>query len=399
MLVRNILLISAFLAISIGHTTELTIRKIEVKGNTFTKAERILGFAKEISEGQIRDSLELEENAGRIKERLEITLWFDSVGVSLASNEKDARSVDVIIEVKEGFLYLLWGGDLYAAIGKANFDRNGSMALLELGTNRQRLSAKANFTCTNFYGVAAVGDTERTILQNDLSYLSVKYAGLWLGMGLYSAHDITTEISVDNYFLLSDNFERIDRYSDLGVRMAVDKRSDLFSSYKGYFALGRATWQTKQGNIAADVDLRKYLAACSRKSKLAFRIKGLGIAGENVSGYNLVSLDGIDGIRIPGRKEMIGRFGLLGQVEFRLQCCQLDLFRLGQCLVEPAFFADIGRTSQNLRELINTNSVLYGAGLGLRCWFGSPILMPLRIEAGLNKNGDPILLFDLVSPF
>ncbi len=381
------------LLFSISPLNALVINWIKVVGISHTREETILEIAKELKEGKEYTSSELKKIKDRIEERLKNTTWFYSGKVFTFPVKDNEEKVNIIIEVEEGFLWRFSGGNAYGGLGKANIWGEGEKIYGEIGYNRQRIIFEKLFAGTSLLLNTSIGNVNTKIYSNSVE-LDCQRVGFDIKTFYLFNWDFKAYLNGGYGVDFSSTYEKLHEDYYTGTGFLIDRRNDFFSSSKGYLIDIYYKWldfSYSRGGI----DIRKYFMIFQNVN-LALRGQFI-LQDENSPFYYSLTTYGIDGIR-RGQKIDGGNILLQFNTELRWKFFNTTLFSTFATSFELTTFFDTGRVYENLNSLSMENFNL-AYGLGLRIYFDIPVYLPVRIEAGWDKEGKSGLFFEVSSPF
>lgn len=385
-------IISFLLILNLGHG--LIVNKIKITGNSYTDSSVILYFALELKEGKEYTESELSNLASRIEERLKNTGWFYNakVYISQASRGEDYRNV--IIEVEEGFLYRFYGGNAYGGFGMDNLSGKGDAYRLELGYNRQLLRFTKLFPSFNTQIKGDLGNLNTTIYSNDRE-VNIQSAGIKSDIFYFLNPDFAFYLG-DEYrknFDISYNYLFDSYYPETGI--VLDKRNKKFSPSKGYY-LDLNYRYLSFSYHRFGIDARFF---ASLFENLTFATRLIFITEEvNVPYFYNLSIIGIDGVRA-NYSDSVGTSLVQANFEMRWQFYSVRLFSMINTIFELTAFLDAGKAFGDFEKIKEVENYAIATGLGLRIFFDNPVFLPVRLEAGFDKNFKLAFYFDVSYPF
>ena len=384
--------------ISLGDS--LKINQIKVIGNKHTKTETILGIVKDLFiKSSYYDEESLRKAAKRGEERLQNTTWFYSAHIYV-SPTKRKNFYNIVIEVKEGFLWRFYGGNNYFAFGKDNIWGNGEKFIAELGLKRQDVSIRINPISPSLFFNTYIGNI------NDVYYTKENCVPVGIQkIGIKT--EIEYRINWDIFFTMQLGYHRVYNisYKHLfdtfyeRVKFIIDKRNDIFSSTKGYYFLLALTRYNRiclenYTEVRYFFPITRELIICS-KLTLAWQSPEI----RDVYKFNIVGITGLRNDKYD--TGMVGNVEVLNNLEIRYRILSVSFAGIFNSALEPVVFFDIGRCFRKLEDVAEVPLKDYPVvfGLGVRVLFYAPIFLPVRIEVGWNKASEPTIFLSLSMPF
>ena len=329
----------------------------------------------------------LNRLAKRAKQRLDMSSWFYSSDVTVTPTKRGKDYRNVVIEVKEGFLYRFYGSYAYGVFGKENIWGNGERVMLEMGYNRQLVQVGLprlgkyflNFEGGNknsYYYQLGKDGYLKTNTQKIGAFMEFGYRLGWdTGISLISS---VTHLTRNDYSLLTNE-------SMGGVRLEWNGKTGIFSSHSGYFFRTQYEALFPFQAYRISLDFRKYIPfgqTLYLASRLRFFFETPGLPD-----YERISLNGADGIRDEGAQNTMGAVAAALNVELRWDFFRSVFFTIFDTSFQGLLFFDTGRAYDSW-NMVQWKDMDYAAGFGVRLLFNNPVFVPLRIEMGWGKDGN-----------
>lgn len=358
--------------------------------------------AVELPEGaSIRGSL-VDDACVRIEGRLLSTGYFSSVHVLAIESMSEPGSINVIIELEDGFLLRFDGGPIYGAFGVLNLGGDGQDLGFRVGLNVQELNYLAH--------LPALGSARFTLLGGRIDTPLLSYSGDALdykkvGGSLALEKDLgwgwQLGTSLGAFSTFNSEWQQVSSWLEpsLGVQWEwLDRRGfwsafspkeglDLSINAKGVIS----SFEPEQTFFIPRAEFKGYLALVPGDSTLALRLLGAShVLVRSIDPIHGLQAAGADMVRIAVSKDTLGTSLAMASVELRTRFISgpfMDFSRLG---LEGFLFADGALVYKEDRQ---DTGPLSAAGLGIRLFFGPPIHVPATLSLSFDKEGQPCLFF------
>jgi len=379
------------------------INKIKITGNSHTDSSVILYIAQELKEEKEYTERELSCLAIRIEERLINTGWFYNAKVYVAPSSKGEDYRNVVIEVEEGFLYRFYGGNAYGGFGMDSVSGKGGGYRIELGYNRQLLRLEKLFPLLYTKIKGNLGNLNTTIYSNDNKEINIQSVGIKSDVFYFLNPDFAFYLGGEyrKNFDISYNYLFDSYYPEAGI--VLDKRNKKFSPSKGYYLdLNYRYLSFSYHRFGIDgsffVGLIENLTFATR---LIFITEDVNVPYLNNPTLRRTAVRlnvGIDGVRA-NYSDSIGTSLVQANFEIRWQFYTIKLFSMINTIFEFTAFLDAGKAFGDFEKIKEFENYAIATGLGLRIFFDNPVFLPVRLEAGFDKNFKPAFYFDVNYPF
>lgn len=381
-MIKNILSLLFLLLLGVLASAEdLTLTRIGVYGNDFTRTEVILGTFLEVAEGERVSHERLDEAARLAQNRLEALEYFSSVLVTVVVSKAIPGTARIVVEVVEGPTARLSAGTAWGMAGKLNWAGTAQDFALWLGFNRQAAGWKNNAPGWKggSWTVEAGNDpadwTDSSGSVNESHDVGGSFeVSQALGWGWSATGSQKTQ------WELSPDYSSGQLRADQGARLVWDTTPAGFSPDHGFLVQAGASVLAPAGLVRQNADFKAYVGL-GWGFKIAVRGSGATQQG-NFGDRDAQVLSGIDGLRKPFDSADLTRTSLWTSAELRWAWPQWPFFGFTSFWIEPALIADAGQGWGDASA-----QQAWDAGFALRVFWTAPVDVPLRVETTLdNKN-------------
>jgi hypothetical protein len=379
-MIKNRFTILFLLCTSLVTSEDLTLTRIDVVGNDFTRAEVIRGAFLEVAPGVTLSREKLDEAAELAHDRLVNWGYFSSVLVTVVTSQSNPGTARLVVEVAEGFLGRYGGGPIWVTVGHENFWGAGQDGSVSLGWNKQSALWTNNAPGWRGGSWSLEGGSDPVDWTD-------RWGSVHENHGIGGAASLTqawgwgwsTTAFQDTRWDLDPDYGGGDLRTDQGAALTWDRTPPGFSPDRGARVSAEASVLLPQGVIRQEGDLRAYVSLVAGW-KAAFRIAGATQQG-TFGDRDAQVASGFDRLRKPFDAADLARTVVWTSAELRWTWPDIPFFGLCPLTIEPALIADAG---QSLSDSSEASS--WDAGGALRVFWEDPVHVPLRIEATVDNQ-------------
>lgn len=370
---------------------ELTVTRLSVTGTETTDPGLVRAAFLEVAVGDTLDELALNQAADLARNRLIALGYFGSVEVLVLPSKTKPGTAALVVEVTEGFTGRYGGGALWARFGTANLGGQGHDVDLWLGWNRQALGWTARLAGAPGWTLGAEGGNRPLVWTDTTGKNREDHA---LGASTSLAKDWgwgwTTGAALGAEAVFDPGYGAPEFRSTPRAWIEGSGRAPEFSAVGSLVRFDASTFLPDtlvRGGLEA-----RSTVALGGGFKAAFR--GVVIAQTaGASTRDDLVLAGLDAVRKPYDATDRGR--ALGWTSAELRWANSwNLLGFTTLVIEPALVFDVGMAWNN-----EPSPLRWAAGAALRAFVGSPVSLPLKLDATFDQDQRFWLGFSTSAPY
>jgi len=374
------------------------IGAIRIIGNAFTEEEVVRDYITDFNNGDVVAAEALDDALRRLEDRLMATGYFyDALAIAVPAAAEPGTAgpgtVNVVVEVTEGFRYRFGGGAAYGYFGIANLGGTGKEIGVMAGYNAQAVAYSDHHTGLGrlFWEIDG-GNRPGSRVDQDGGDRPYQDVGGALTLGWDFPRDWRFGVGGARSIRYAPDYGEAENLAWIDATLSRQVTSGFFSApgHRLSFSLRNFA---PDGVYRGSADARIYLPLGSDALLAALRIGGAlqTDADRDLLDLSLMEIDGV-------RRNFTDRGFGSGVWQANLELRWKALRRWADTVtLEPALFVDAGAAALQAGEPFGTP--LFGYGTALRIYFAAPVYVPLRLEWAWGDGSTPRFYLAVEAPF